>query len=87
MISLLQISSPTQLSIQLMEYGHEKAEVTAVSIDPNFTAYLYNDFLSSDPDKKKRRAVFLGRYSEWLVIIFYSVLWVLCIMAVHFMQK
>jgi paired amphipathic helix protein Sin3a len=40
-------SDPTRLSIQLMDYGHEKPEVTAVSIDPNFSSYLYDDYLSS----------------------------------------
>ncbi|XP_020097203.1 paired amphipathic helix protein Sin3-like 4 [Ananas comosus] len=52
--------NPTMLSIQLMEYGHEKPEVTAISIDPNFSAYLYNDFLSS-ASERKRLDVFLGR--------------------------
>ncbi|XP_008787938.2 paired amphipathic helix protein Sin3-like 4 isoform X1 [Phoenix dactylifera] len=54
-------SNPTQLSIQLMEYGHEKPEVTAVSIDPNFSAYLYNDFLSNASDRKGTHDVFLKR--------------------------
>ncbi|KAJ0971557.1 hypothetical protein J5N97_019516 [Dioscorea zingiberensis] len=53
-------SNPTRLSIQLMEYEHEKPEVIAVSMDPNFAAYLYNDFLSRDPDWKKS-CVFMGR--------------------------
>uniref|UniRef100_A0A5B6ZFS1 Putative paired amphipathic helix protein Sin3-like 4 isoform X2 n=1 Tax=Davidia involucrata TaxID=16924 RepID=A0A5B6ZFS1_DAVIN len=46
-------SAPTHLSIQLMDYGHDKPEVTAVSMDPNFAAYLYNDFLLVVPEKKK----------------------------------
>ncbi|XP_010272120.1 PREDICTED: paired amphipathic helix protein Sin3-like 4 isoform X1 [Nelumbo nucifera] len=54
-------SSPTRLSIQLMDYGHEKPEVTAVSMDPNFAAYLHNDFLSVVPDKKEMHGVFLAR--------------------------
>ncbi|KAF8407976.1 hypothetical protein HHK36_007116 [Tetracentron sinense] len=54
-------SAPSCLSIQLMDYGHEKPEVTAVSMDPNFAAYLHNDFLSVVPDKKERDSVFLGR--------------------------
>ncbi|KAG1342737.1 hypothetical protein COCNU_05G009660 [Cocos nucifera] len=54
-------SNPTRLSIQLMEYGHEKPEVTAVSIDPNFSAYLYGDFLSCVPDRKGSHCVFLKR--------------------------
>ncbi|XP_008782411.3 paired amphipathic helix protein Sin3-like 4 [Phoenix dactylifera] len=54
-------SNPTRLSIQLMEYGHEKPEVTAVSIDPNFSAYLYSDFLSCVSDRKGSHGVFLKR--------------------------
>jgi paired amphipathic helix protein Sin3a len=45
-----------------MEYGHEKAEVTAVSIDPNFSSYLFNEYLSSMSDKKLSEGVFLARY-------------------------
>ena len=56
-----QSSSMTCLSIQLMEYGHEKPEVTAVTIDPSFSAYLCSDFLSSVPDKIGAEGVFLGR--------------------------
>ncbi|CAM0958907.1 unnamed protein product [Alopecurus aequalis] len=54
-------SSPTRLSMQLMEYGHEKPEVTAVSIDPNFSSYLYDDYLSSISDTKLSDDVFLER--------------------------
>lgn len=57
----MQSSSPTHLSIQLMEYGHEKPEVTAVSMNPNFASYLYNEFLSVAPERKKMHGVFLGR--------------------------
>ncbi|XP_009415815.2 paired amphipathic helix protein Sin3-like 4 isoform X1 [Musa acuminata AAA Group] len=56
-----QSSYVTRLSIQLMEYGHEKPEATAVSMDPSFSAYLYSDFLSSIPDKKGAEGVFLRR--------------------------
>lgn len=55
------MTNPTRLSIQLMEYGHEKPEVTAVSIDPSFTAYLYNDFLTSVSDEKIVNGVFMKR--------------------------
>ena len=48
--------------MQLMEYGHEKPEVTAVSIDPNFSSYLYDDYLSSISDTKLSDDVFLERY-------------------------
>ncbi|KAF5726781.1 paired amphipathic helix protein Sin3-like 4-like isoform X3 [Tripterygium wilfordii] len=54
-------SVPTSLSIQLMDYGHDKPEVTAVSMDPNFAAYLYNDFLSVIREKKERPGIFLKR--------------------------
>lgn len=45
-----------------MEYGHEKPEVTAVSIDPNFSSYLFSEYLCSMPDKKLSEGVYLGRY-------------------------
>lgn len=54
-------STPTHLSIQLMDFGHDKPEVTAVSMDPNFAAYLHNDFLSIVPDKKEKPGIFLKR--------------------------
>ncbi|XP_006645435.1 paired amphipathic helix protein Sin3-like 4 [Oryza brachyantha] len=54
-------SNPTKLSIQLMEYGHEKPEVTAVSIDPNFSSYLFNEYLSSMSGSKLSEGVFLER--------------------------
>ncbi|KAL3526467.1 hypothetical protein ACH5RR_011123 [Cinchona calisaya] len=54
-------SSPTRLSIQLMDDGNEKSEVVAVSIDPNFAAYLYNDYLSVGHGKKESSAVMLKR--------------------------
>ncbi|XP_064952006.1 paired amphipathic helix protein Sin3-like 3 [Musa acuminata AAA Group] len=56
-----QSSHVTRLSIQLMEYGQEKPELTAISLDPNFSAYLYNDLLSSVSDRKGAQGVFLGR--------------------------
>lgn len=37
--------NPSRVSIQLMEYMHEKPEVTAVSIDPNFALYLNDKLL------------------------------------------
>ncbi|KAJ4836782.1 hypothetical protein Tsubulata_013609 [Turnera subulata] len=57
-------STPTRLSIQLMDFGHDKPEVTAVSIDPNFAAYLHNDFLSVVPDKKEKSGIFLKRNKQ-----------------------
>ncbi|XP_062111773.1 paired amphipathic helix protein Sin3-like 4 isoform X2 [Humulus lupulus] len=52
---------PAHLSIQLMDSGHDKPEVTAVSMDPTFASYLYNDFLSVLPDKKEKSGMFLKR--------------------------
>ncbi|KAK9061738.1 hypothetical protein SSX86_018921 [Deinandra increscens subsp. villosa] len=46
-------SGPSCLTIQLMDDGNEKAEVVAVSVDPNFAAYLQNDFLSVVPGVKE----------------------------------
>lgn len=59
---LLQSCAPTRLSIQFMDHGHDKPEVTAVSVDPNFAAYLHNDFLSLVPDRKEKPGIFLRRY-------------------------
>lgn len=67
-VVVFQISSPTLLTIQLMDDGNEKSEVVAVSVDPNFAAYLHNDYLSVNSGKKESSAVFLKRY--W--IIFYK---------------
>ncbi|XP_034687109.1 paired amphipathic helix protein Sin3-like 3 isoform X3 [Vitis riparia] len=53
-------SAPTHLTIQLMDNGHDKPEVTAVSMDPNFAAYLNSDFLSVVNEKKKS-GIFLRR--------------------------
>lgn len=58
----MQSPGPKKLSIQLMDCGHDKPEVTAVSVDPNFSTYLHNDFLSVVPDKKEKSRLFLKRY-------------------------
>ncbi|KAI3699768.1 hypothetical protein L2E82_44292 [Cichorium intybus] len=42
----------TRLTIQLMDDGNEKPEVVAVSVDPNFAAYLHKDFLSVNGRKQ-----------------------------------
>ncbi|XP_022151191.1 paired amphipathic helix protein Sin3-like 4 isoform X1 [Momordica charantia] len=54
-------STPTHLSIQLMDYGYDKPEVTAVSMDPIFSSYLHNDFFSVLPEKKVKSGIFLKR--------------------------
>ncbi|MCL7022371.1 hypothetical protein MKW94_028700 [Papaver nudicaule] len=52
-------SSPNRLSIQLMESGDDKPEVTAVTMDPNFASYLQNDFLLAP--RKEGNDLFLER--------------------------
>ncbi|CAO2825485.1 unnamed protein product [Amaranthus hypochondriacus] len=54
-------SSPTRLSIQLMDNGNEKPEMVAVSIEPNFAAYLFNDFLSVVYSRKESQGIMLQR--------------------------
>lgn len=49
------------MSIQLMDSGHDKPEVTAVTIDPNFAAYLHSDFLAVVPDIEEKPGIFLKR--------------------------
>ena len=61
LLYLLQSSSPYHLSIQLMDEGNDKADVVAVSVDPNFAAYLHNDFLPVVSSKKERTGIFLQR--------------------------
>ena len=61
-ISIMQSSTPTHLSIQLMDYGYDKPEVTAVTMDPIFSSYLHNDFFSVLPEKKVKSGIFLKRY-------------------------
>lgn len=46
-----------------MDDGSEKSEVVAVSVDPNFAAYLQNDYLSVNHGKKESSAIMLKRYS------------------------
>ncbi|CAN4116256.1 unnamed protein product [Withania somnifera] len=53
-------SQPMRLSIQLMDYVYDKPEVSAVSMDPNFAAYLSNELLSAIP-QKENSGVFLTR--------------------------
>ncbi|KAK4272056.1 hypothetical protein QN277_020656 [Acacia crassicarpa] len=53
--------TPSQVLVQLMDNMNEKPEVFAVSIDPNFSFYLYNDFLSVSPGKKEPHGIMLQR--------------------------
>ncbi|KAK7266241.1 hypothetical protein RIF29_18883 [Crotalaria pallida] len=54
-------STPSRASIQLMDSMNEKPEMFAVSIDPNFSFYLHNDFLSVSPGKKEPQGIILQR--------------------------
>lgn len=45
-----------------MDNMNEKPELFAVSIDPNFSFYLHNDFLSVFPGKKEPHGIILHRY-------------------------
>lgn len=58
---LSQSSSPSSFSIQLMDDGSDKSDVIAVSVDPNFAAYLHNDFLPVVSSKKEPFGIFLQR--------------------------
>jgi len=55
------LSTPAKLSIQLMCNGLDKPDVTSVSIDPTFAAYLHNDFLSIQPNAREDRRIYLNR--------------------------
>ncbi|KAK9750900.1 hypothetical protein RND81_02G228900 [Saponaria officinalis] len=54
-------SSPNRLSIQLMEKCQNMSESTTAVIDPNFSAYLQNDFFSDVSDKKETPGIYLRR--------------------------
>ncbi|VFQ66742.1 unnamed protein product [Cuscuta campestris] len=54
-------SAPTQLSIQLMDYGLDKPEAAGVVVDPILAAYLSNDLLACATEQKQIRGVFLKR--------------------------
>ncbi|XVF60417.1 hypothetical protein PTKIN_Ptkin08bG0044100 [Pterospermum kingtungense] len=54
-------SSPSRLSIQLMDNVIEKPEAFAVSMEPNFSVFLHNDFLSVYPGKKEPHGITLKR--------------------------
>jgi paired amphipathic helix protein Sin3a len=69
----LQSSSPSRLSIQLMDNMNEKPEFSAVSVDPDFSFYLHNDFLSVLPAKKEPHGILLERYRFCMINLFCSV--------------
>ncbi|KAG2322315.1 hypothetical protein Bca4012_056906 [Brassica carinata] len=55
------LSAPAKLSIQLLDYGHEKPDVTSISMDPTFAAYLQNKFLSCQTNVKEKPRIYLNR--------------------------
>ncbi|KAF5479524.1 hypothetical protein F2P56_000335 [Juglans regia] len=57
-------SATSWLSIQLMDSVSQKPEVFAVSMDPNFAAYLHNDYLSFFPGKKEPHGIMLRRNKQ-----------------------
>ncbi|KAH9619281.1 hypothetical protein KSS87_011948 [Heliosperma pusillum] len=54
-------SLPDRMSMQLMDDENEKPEMVAVSIDPNFAAYLYNDFFSVVSRSREPKGIMLQR--------------------------
>ncbi|XP_010477744.1 PREDICTED: paired amphipathic helix protein Sin3-like 3 [Camelina sativa] len=55
------LATPAKLSIQLMCNGLDKPDVTSVSIDPTFAAYLHNDFLSIQWNARENHRIYLNR--------------------------
>ncbi|KAF8098764.1 hypothetical protein N665_0259s0034 [Sinapis alba] len=55
------LSAPAKLSIQLLDYGHDKPDVTSISMDPTFAAYLQNKFLSCQTNVKEKPRIYLNR--------------------------
>ncbi|KAJ8428296.1 hypothetical protein Cgig2_027428 [Carnegiea gigantea] len=54
-------SSRARMTIQLMDNANEKPEMVAVSVEPNFAAYLYNEFLSVSSSRKEPPGIMLQR--------------------------
>ncbi|XP_010532951.1 PREDICTED: paired amphipathic helix protein Sin3-like 3 isoform X2 [Tarenaya hassleriana] len=54
-------STPMKLSIQLMDNGFDKREVTTIVMDPSFAAYLHNDFLADGPNGRDKTGIYLKR--------------------------
>lgn len=59
---LLQVPSPTLLTIQLMKNEHDKPEESSIYMDPTFAAYLNDELLSVVPERKGKSKIFLKRY-------------------------
>ncbi|KAE8717151.1 Paired amphipathic helix protein Sin3-like 1 [Hibiscus syriacus] len=58
-------SPPSRLSIQLMDNVIEKPEAFSVSMEPNFSAVLHDDFLSVYPGKKEPHGIILKRNKKY----------------------
>ena len=56
-VILLQSSTPSRLSIQLMDYTNENSKLSIVSIDPKHSFYMHNDFLSVLSGKKEPKDI------------------------------
>ncbi|GFP91557.1 paired amphipathic helix protein sin3-like 4 [Phtheirospermum japonicum] len=57
---------PARLTIQLMRNEHDKFEPTAVSMDPDFAAYLTDELLAVVPEKMGKPGVYLKRNKKKL---------------------
>lgn len=65
----MQSSSPSRVSIQLMDNIIEKPEAYAVSMDPTFASYLQKEFLSTSSGKKEQGpAIVLQRYTSYILL-------------------
>lgn len=67
----MQSSSPSRLSIQLMDNIVEKPEPYAVSMDPMFASYLQTEFLSTSREKKEEGHNILLRRYLFIFIVLY----------------
>ncbi|CAF2193558.1 unnamed protein product [Brassica rapa] len=56
-----ELSTPTKLSMMLLNNGHDKPDVTSISMDQTFASYLHNKFLSSQPNVKENPRIYLNR--------------------------
>lgn len=67
----MQSSSPSRLSIQLMDNIVEKPEPYAVSMDPMFASYLQTEFLSTSREKKEEgHNIVLRRYLFIFIVLY-----------------
>lgn len=60
-MNLLQVPSPTRLSIQLVKNEQDKPEETAIYMDPAFAGYLNDELLAVTPERKGKHKIFLKR--------------------------